>query len=55
MALDWLIRDNEVKDHQLFGDEHLGTEPPCTGYEKKPLVNPDTGKKLTACIQPGLP
>jgi 6-oxo-cyclohex-1-ene-carbonyl-CoA hydrolase len=46
MALDWLIRDNEVKDHQLFGDEHLGTEPPCTGYEKKPLVNPDTGEKI---------
>jgi len=46
MALDWLIRDNEVKDHQLFGDEHFGTEPPCTVYEKKPLVNPDTGEEV---------
>lgn len=46
MALDWLIRDNEVKDHQLFGDEHFGTEPPCTTYEKKPLVDPATGKAV---------
>ena len=44
MALDWLIRDNEIKDHDLFGDEFFGTEAPCTGYEKKPLVNPETGE-----------
>lgn len=46
MALDWLIRDNEVKDHQIFGDEHFGTTPPCTTYERKPLVNPDTGETV---------
>jgi 6-oxo-cyclohex-1-ene-carbonyl-CoA hydrolase len=46
MALDWLIRDDKVKDHQLFGDEHFGTEPPCTTYEKKPLVNPKTGEAV---------
>jgi len=46
MALDWLIRDNEVKDHNLFGDEHFGTEPPCTMYEKKPLINPETGEPV---------
>jgi len=46
MALDWLIRDNEIKDHQIFGDEHFGTEPPCTVYEKKPLVNPETGETV---------
>jgi 6-oxo-cyclohex-1-ene-carbonyl-CoA hydrolase len=46
MALDWLVRDNEVKDHQIYGNEHFGTEPPCTGYERKPLVNPDTGEKV---------
>ncbi|MGB9887184.1 MAG: 6-oxocyclohex-1-ene-1-carbonyl-CoA hydratase [Moorellales bacterium] len=40
MAMDWLIRDNEPKDHNLFGDEFFGTEPPCTMYEKKPLVDP---------------
>lgn len=46
MALDWLKRDNELKDHQLVGDEHFGTEAPCTVYEKKPLVNPQTGETV---------
>jgi 6-oxo-cyclohex-1-ene-carbonyl-CoA hydrolase len=46
MALDWLVRDNEIKDHQIFGDEHFGTEAPCTMYEKKPLVNPATGETV---------
>lgn len=40
MALDWLVRDNVLKNHQIFGDEHFGTEPPCTTYEKKPLTDP---------------
>jgi 6-oxocyclohex-1-ene-carbonyl-CoA hydrolase len=41
MSLDWLPRDNEVKDHRLFkGDAYWGTEAPCTVYEKKPLVDP---------------
>jgi 6-oxo-cyclohex-1-ene-carbonyl-CoA hydrolase len=40
--LEWLPRDNEVKDHNLFGDEFFGTEAPCTVYEKRPLINPDT-------------
>lgn len=46
MAMDWLPRDNELKDHQLVGDEFFGTEPPCTMYEKKPLVNPQTGETV---------
>ncbi|MCK4368068.1 MAG: 6-oxocyclohex-1-ene-1-carbonyl-CoA hydratase [Dehalococcoidales bacterium] len=46
MALDWVPRDNVLKDHQIFGDEHFGTEPPCTVFEKKPLVNPQTGEKV---------
>jgi len=46
MALDWVPRDNVLKDHQIFGDEHFGTEPPCTMFEKKPLVNPQTGEKV---------
>jgi 6-oxo-cyclohex-1-ene-carbonyl-CoA hydrolase len=46
MALDWLIRDDEVKNHQIFGDEHFGTEAPCTVYEKKPLINPKTGEEV---------
>lgn len=46
MGLEWLLRDNEIKDHQLFKDEHFGTEPPCTTYEKKPLINTDTGEAV---------
>jgi len=46
MAMDWLPRDNELKNHQLVGDEFFGTEPPCTMYEKKPLVNPQTGETV---------
>jgi 6-oxo-cyclohex-1-ene-carbonyl-CoA hydrolase len=44
--LNWLPRDNEERDHQLFGDEWFGTEPPCTMYEKKPMINPNTGEKV---------
>jgi len=39
MGLDWLKKDNEIKDHSLWGKEHWGTEPPCTMYEKKPIIN----------------
>ena len=39
MALEWLPRDHETKNHLLFGDEHWGTEAPCTMYEKKPVLD----------------
>ncbi|MFQ6069472.1 MAG: 6-oxocyclohex-1-ene-1-carbonyl-CoA hydratase [Candidatus Aminicenantales bacterium] len=45
MGLDWLIKDDEIKDHSLWGKEHWGTEPPCTMYEKRPIVGP-SGKKI---------
>ena len=45
MALDWLPRDDELKDHALWSDEHFGTEPPCVVYEKKPVSDPN-GKKM---------
>ncbi len=41
MSLDWIKRDNELKNHSLFGEEHFGKNPPCTIYEKKPLRSPD--------------
>jgi 6-oxocyclohex-1-ene-carbonyl-CoA hydrolase len=42
MSLDWLPRDNELKDHALFKGEHYwGTEAPCTVYEKRPLLDPE--------------
>ena len=44
--LKWFPRDNELKDHNIFGEEWFGTEPPCTMYEKKPLVNPDTKEEI---------
>jgi 6-oxo-cyclohex-1-ene-carbonyl-CoA hydrolase len=40
MSLDWLGKDNRLKNHFLFGEEHWGTEAPCTVYEKKPIVDP---------------
>ncbi|MFX0182541.1 MAG: 6-oxocyclohex-1-ene-1-carbonyl-CoA hydratase [Candidatus Hodarchaeota archaeon] len=31
---------NILKNHDIWKDEHFGTEPPCITYELKPLVNP---------------
>lgn len=28
MALEWLRRDNELKDHQLFDNSHFGKDAP---------------------------
>ncbi len=39
MSLEWLPRDDKIKNHILFGKELWGTEPPCTKYEKKPIVD----------------
>ena len=41
MALDWLPRDHEIKDHDLWGDEFFGTEPPSVMYEKRPVLDPE--------------
>jgi 6-oxocyclohex-1-ene-carbonyl-CoA hydrolase len=40
MALEWMPRDNEVKDHALHTDVHWGTEAPTVVYEKRPLTDP---------------
>jgi len=45
MGLDWLKKDKELKDHSLWGKEHWGTEPPCTTYEKRPILDA-SGKKI---------
>ncbi|NOR12533.1 MAG: 6-oxocyclohex-1-ene-1-carbonyl-CoA hydratase, partial [Candidatus Aminicenantes bacterium] len=39
MSIDWLKKDNEIKDHLLWGEDFWGTEPPCTMYEKKPILD----------------
>ncbi len=41
MSLEWLPRDDEIKNHALFGTEHWGTEAPCTIFEKRPLTDPE--------------
>ena len=46
MLLDWFPRDNDEKSHQIYSDEWFGTEAPCTIYEKKPLMNPQTGEAV---------
>lgn len=45
MGLDWLKKDKELKDHLLWGKEHWGTEPPCTTYEKRPILDA-SGKEI---------
>jgi len=45
MALDWMPREGGVKDHNIWGMEHFGTEPPCTMYEEKPIIDP-SGKPV---------
>ncbi|MBU2621138.1 MAG: 6-oxocyclohex-1-ene-1-carbonyl-CoA hydratase [Proteobacteria bacterium] len=41
MALEWMPRENQPKDHSLHTDGHWGTEAPCVVYEKRPLTGPD--------------
>ena len=48
MALEWMPRDNEKKDHSLHTEGHWGSEAPCVVVEKKPLQDP-SGK-----VQDGL-
>jgi 6-oxo-cyclohex-1-ene-carbonyl-CoA hydrolase len=40
MALEWVPRDDEQKDHLLHTDVHWATEAPCVVYEKRPLTDP---------------
>ncbi|MEJ2156587.1 MAG: 6-oxocyclohex-1-ene-1-carbonyl-CoA hydratase [Desulfobacteraceae bacterium] len=40
MALDWMPRDNETKDHNLHRDPHWGEEAPSVVFEKQPLKDP---------------
>ncbi len=48
MSLDWIPREDGIKDHNLWGMEHYGTQAPCTMYEEKPIIDPN-GK-----VVPGL-
>ena len=39
MDLNKWPRQEGIVDHQLHGEEHFGTEPPCVMYEKKPILD----------------
>jgi len=45
MALEWLRRDNELKDHQLFDNSHFGKDAPTVIYEERPIVD-DKGARV---------
>jgi 6-oxo-cyclohex-1-ene-carbonyl-CoA hydrolase len=42
MSLDWMPRDDEIKNHATGGEQWWGThdDAPCTVYEKLPVKNP---------------
>ncbi len=40
MALDWMPRDDELKNHDLHSDAHWGTDAPSVVVEKRPLKDP---------------
>jgi len=41
-GLDWVPRDNDMKNHDLWGNEHFGSEAdaPCTVYKLRPIKDP---------------
>jgi len=41
MTLEWLPKDNEVKNHDLWGNEYFSREPPGVIYELKPVIDPE--------------
>jgi len=40
MGLEWLPRDNELKNHALHTDTHWSKQAPSVMYEKRPLTDP---------------
>jgi len=46
MDLNKLPRQTDVKNHELFGNEHFGTEAPCVLYEKRPIIDPKTKQEV---------
>ena len=45
MSLDWLPKDEKIKNHDLWGDEYFNRDPPSIIYELKPVIN-DEGNKV---------
>lgn len=40
MSLAWIPREGGIKDHNLWGKEHFGSEAPCTIYEERSILDP---------------
>ncbi len=38
MSLDWLPRDTDLKNHELWDGQFFGIEPPCTMYQVRPVL-----------------
>ena len=45
-GLEWVPREDGMKDHLLHTEVHWGTDAPSTIYEKRPIVDPKTGKEV---------
>ncbi|MEM4728633.1 MAG: 6-oxocyclohex-1-ene-1-carbonyl-CoA hydratase [Thermoplasmata archaeon] len=45
MSLDWLPKDDVLRDHELWGEEHFSREAPGVMYEKRPILDP-SGKPV---------
>lgn len=45
MSLDWLPNDNELKDHNLWGNEYFSEDAPGVIFKLKPVVD-NEGKKV---------
>jgi 6-oxo-cyclohex-1-ene-carbonyl-CoA hydrolase len=41
MGLEWVPRDNELKNHALHGETHWSKQAPGVIYEKRPLTDPE--------------
>ena len=39
MALEWLRRENDLKDHQLIDNSHFGGDAPTVIYEERPVID----------------
>lgn len=46
MSLEWLPKDDALKNHELFEDMYLRTEQPCTMYELRPVYDAN-GKEVS--------
>lgn len=40
MGIEWMPREDGIKNHDRYGSEHFGTQAPCTVYDKRPLKDP---------------